>query len=126
MRLSKYRDDFKTNYEWEEKISIGKIDDNQEKAICFYNSKRTLAPTNAIDKRSYKIKPITILLRFTKNQDKAEEKAISIYEFYENRTFFIEGKRITTQHLYEEPNNLGTDVNGVYEYSLEINFLEER
>lgn len=126
MTLKEYREEFKNTFNWEDSLTIGKIDNNKDKAVCFYNSKRTLSPIKAIDKNSYKIKPITILLRYTTNQDTAEQMANSIYEFYDDRTFFIEKKRITTQHIYSEPVNLGTDDSGVYEYSLEINFLEER
>ena len=68
MTLKEYKDYFKTSFKWNEVISIGKIDNNQEKALCFYNSKRTLTPIKAIDKNTYKINPITILLRYTKNQ----------------------------------------------------------
>ena len=126
MTLKQYKEEFKASFKWDEAISIGKIDNNKEKAICFYNSKRTLSPQKAIDKNSYKIKPITILLRYTKNQDTAEQKALSIYEFYDDRIFYIDNKRIHAFHLYSEPNNLGTDSDGVYEYSFEINMLEER
>ena len=101
-----------------------KIDDNKEKAICFYNSKRTLSPIKAIDKNTYKIKPITILLRYTKNQDTAEKMAISIYEFFDERNIEIEERVVIAQHLYSGPVSLGTDDNGVYEYSIEINLLE--
>lgn len=126
MTLKQYKDDFKASFNWNEAISIGKIDNNKEKAICFYNSKRTLSPVKAIDESSYKYKPITILLRYTKNQDTAEQMANSIYEFYDDRTFNIENKRVYAQHLYSDPMNLGTDENGVYEYSIELNILEER
>lgn len=126
MTLKQYRDDFKASFNWNEAISIGKIDNNKEKAICFYNSKRTLTPVKAIDESSYKFKPITILLRYTKNQDTAEQMANAIYEFYDDRTFNIENKRVYAQHLYSEPMSLGTDDDGVYEYSIEINMLEER
>lgn len=126
MTLKQYRDDFKASFNWNEAISIGKIDNNKEKAICFYNSKRTLTPVKAIDESSYKFKPITILLRYTKNQDTAEQMANAIYEFYDDRTFNIEAKRVYAQHLYSEPMSLGTDDDGVYEYSIEINILEER
>ena len=126
MTLKQYKDYFKTSFNWNEDISIGKIDNNKEKAICFYNSKRTLAPTKAINKSSYKIKPITILLRYTKNQDTAEQMAISIYKFFDDRIFNIGENKVKTQHVYDDPNNLGTDDVGVYEYSLEINFIEER
>lgn len=121
MTLKQYKDYFKSSFNWNEVISIGKIDNNKEKAICFYNSKRTLSPIKAIDKNTYKIKPITILLRYTKNQDTAEIMANSIYEFFDDR--LIEGQ-VIAQHLYSEPINLGTDDNGVYEYSFEINMLE--
>lgn len=126
MTLKQYKDYFKTSFNWNEAISIGKIDNNKEIAICFYNSKRTLAPIKTIDNNTYKFKPITILLRYTKNQDIAETTANSIYDFFDERYFTIENKRVIAQHVYSEPINLGTDDDGVYEYSLEINFLEER
>lgn len=124
MTLKQYKDYFKASFNWNEAISIGKIDDNKEKAICFYNSKRTLSPIKAIDKNTYKIKPITILLRYTKNQDTAEKMAISIYEFFDERNIEIEERVVIAQHLYSGPVSLGTDDNGVYEYSIEINLLE--
>lgn len=127
--LKQLKDYFKSEFKWVDSVSIGKIDNNQEKAICFYNSKRTLAYQNTIggsvNKSTY-IKPITILLRYTKNQDSAEKKAQEIYEFFEGRTFFVEGKRIFVQMYYEEPINLGTDDKNIYEYSVELNLYVER
>lgn len=129
MTLKQYKDYFKENFKWAESISIGKIDDNQEKAICFYNSNRNLAyvgTIGGIKNKSTNIKPITILLRYTKNQYSAEVMAQQIYDFFNERSFFIENKRIFTQMIYSEPINLGTDDNNVYEYSIELNFYEER
>lgn len=124
MTLKQYKDYFKASFNWNEAISIGKIDNNKEMAICFYNSKRTLSPIKAIDNNTYKIKPITILLRYTKNQNTAEEMAISIHEFFDERNFMIGDKQVISQHLYSDPITLGTDDNGIYEYSFEINMLE--
>ena len=124
MRIKQYKDYFKTSFNWNEAISIGKIDNNKDKAICFYNSKRTLAPIKAIDQNTYKINPITILLRYTKNQDKAEEMALSIYDFFNDRKIEIDNKLIIAQHIYSAPITLGTDEDGVYEYSLEIDLIE--
>ena len=129
MRLSQYRDYFAENFEWENSISIGKIDNNQEKTICFYNSNRQLAyvgTMGGISNNSTNIKPVTILLRYTKNQDSAEEMALKIFDFFNERSFYIDEKRIFTQMLYNSPINLGTDDNNVYEYSFELNFYEER
>lgn len=127
--LKQVKDYFKDTFNWSDSISIGKIDNNQEKAICFYNSKRNLSYNPVIGGNALKstyIKPITILLRYTKNQNDAEIKAQEIYEFFEERTFFIGNKRIFVQMYNEEPMSLGTDDNNVYEYSIEINLFIER
>ena len=129
MTLKQYKDYFKKEFKWTESISIGKIDNNQEKAICFYNSQRGqpyIGTLGGKTNRSTNIKPVTILLRYTKNQDSAEQMAQKIYEFYEERTFFINSKRIFTIMTYQYPLNLGTDEKNVYEYSIELDFYEER
>lgn len=127
--LKQIKDYFKENFKWIDDISIGKIDNNQEKAICFYNSKRQLSYQSTFGGKANSttyIKPITILLRYTKNQNSAEIKAQEIFEFFEERTFFIESKRIFVQMYINEPINLGTDDNNVYEYSFELDFHIER
>lgn len=127
--LKQIKDYFKDEFNWEEVISIGKVDNNQEKALCFYNSKRELSyqgTIGGIANSSTYIKPVTILLRYTKNQDSAEVMAQKIYEFFEERTFYIDEKRIFTQMYYNAPINLGTDDNNVYEYSIELNLFVER
>ena len=129
MTLKQYKDYFKDNFKWTDSISIGKVDNNQEKAICFYNSNRNLGYVGTIGglkNKSTNIKSITILLRYTKNQDSAEIMAQQIYDFFNERSFFIENKRIFTQMIYSEPISLGTDDKNVYEYSFELNFYEER
>jgi hypothetical protein len=129
MTLKEYKDYFKQEFRWEYSISIGKIDNNQEKAICFYNSKRNseyVGVFGGIKNKSTNIKPITILLRYTKNQNDAEIMAQKIYDFYNERSFFIDSKRVFVEMIYNEPINLGTDDNNVYEYSIELNFYEER
>lgn len=129
MTLKQYKNYFKEDFKWTDSISIGKIDNNQEKAICFYNSNRNLAyigTLGGLENKSTNIKPITILLRYTKNQNDAEIMAQKIYDFFNERSFFIENKRIFVQMIYSEPISLGTDDNNVYEYSIELNFYEER
>lgn len=127
MRLKQYKDYFKKEFGWNDSISIGKIDNNQEKAICFYNSKAGLSyqgVIGGIKNKTTNIKPVTILLRYTKNQDTAEQMAESIYKFFEERTFYFDRKRIFTQMVYDAPIDLGTDDKNVYEYSIELNFYE--
>ena len=129
MTLKEYKDYFKQEFRWEDSISIGKIDNNQEKAICFYNSKMSndyVGVFGGTNNKSTNIKSVTILLRYTKNQNDAEIMAQKIYDFFNERSFFINNKRVFVQHLYNEPINLGTDDNNVYEYSIELKFYEER
>lgn len=128
MTLKQYKDYFKENFKWTESISTGKINKNREKAICFYD-KRTQNYVGVIGgnkNKSTTIKPITILLRYTKNQNDAEIMAQKIYDFFNERSFFIEEKRVFIQMLYEGPISLGTDDNNVYEYSIEFDSYEER
>ena len=129
LTLKKIKDYFKSEYGWTDSISIGKIDNDKEKALCFYNSKRELAYSPTIGGKNTKstyIKPITILLRYTKNKDSAEIKAQDIYEFFEQRTFYIDEKRIFVVMDSEEPIDLGTDDKNIYEYSIELNLYVER
>ena len=127
MTLLELKDYFKTNFNWSDSISIGLINKNEEKAICFYNSNRTQLYSPMIGgNKSTKIIPITILLRYTKNKNNADLMAKSIYEFFERRAFFIGNKRVFVMMIYDDPIDLGADNEGVYEYSFEIDFYKER
>ena len=127
MTLLGLKDYFKSNFNWSDSISIGKIDNNQEKAICFYNSNRTQPYMPMIGRnKSTKIIPITIVLRYTKNKNTADLMAKSIYEFFEGRTFYIDNKRVFVMMIYEDPIDLGTDDKNVYEYSIDFDLYVER
>ena len=129
MTLKQYKDYFKENFKWTDSISTGKIDNNQEKALCFYNSQRNssyVGVFGGIKNKSTNIKSVTILLRYTKNQNIAEVMAQQIYDFFNERSFFINQKRVFIQMIYSEPISLGTDEKNVYEYSIELDFYEER
>ena len=52
--IKQIKDYFKAESNWSDSISIGKIDNNQEKAICFYNSKRQLAYSPVIGGKNNK------------------------------------------------------------------------
>ncbi len=129
MNLSKIKDYFKNTFNWNDTISIGKIDNNQEKAICFYPSQREIAKIQTVGGKknnTYTIISATILLRYTKNQASANEMAQKIYDFFNERSFFIDEKRVFTIMYSNSPIWLGTDDKNVYEYSLEIDFYKER
>lgn len=128
MIVDDYLTDFETNFNFDGTKTTGKIDRNKEKAICFYPSKREFSYDGVVGGKANKstiIKPITILLRYTKNQKYAEQMAKAIFDFYNERTFFINNKRIFVMMPYNDPIYYGTDEFGVFEYSIELDLYEE-
>lgn len=104
--------------------SIGKIDNNQEKAIAIYSNRRQLDSLSKFkDLQSYGILPITLLLRWTKNYNTAETKTNDIYELLDCSSFFIDDYKCNINCLYDGPIDLGSDENGVYKFSIELNLL---
>ena len=129
MTLKAIKDYFKTAFPWSDSISIGKIDNNSEKAVCFYNSRNAAPKISSVGGRqnkNYELKPVTILLRWGRNADAAEIKAKEIYDFFDERDFYIDGKRVFIISRYEGPIDLGTDDKGVYEYSFELDFYSQK
>lgn len=107
-----------------DKWYIGKMDDNQEKAISIYSNRRQLDSLSKFkDLQSYGILPITLLLRWTKNYNTAEIKANDIYELLDCSSFFIDDYKCNINCLYDGPIDLGSDENGVYKFSIELNLL---
>ena len=124
LKTVKVKDYLKTVIKDCDKWYIGKMDDNQEKAIAIYSNRRNLAKiSNFKNLQSYGIIPITLLLRWTKNYNTAETKANDIYELLDCSSFFIDDYRCNINCLYDGPIDLGSDENGVYKFSIEFNLL---
>ena len=124
LKTVKVKDYLKTIIKDCDKWYIGKMDENQEKAISLYSNRRNLAKiSNFKNLQSYGIIPITLLLRWTKNYNTAETKANDIYELLDCSSFFIDDYRCNINCLYDGPIDLGPDKNGVYKFSIELNLL---
>lgn len=124
LKTVKVKDYLKTVIKDCDKWFIGKIDDNQEKAIAIYSNKRQIDSISKFKNlQSYGILPITLLLRWTKNYNTAETKANEIYELLDCSSFFIDDYRCNINCLYDGPIDLGSDENGVYKFSIELNLL---
>ena len=124
LKTIKVKDYLKTIIKDCDKWYIGKMDDNQEKAIAIYSNRRNLAKiSNFKNLQSYGILPITLLLRWTKNYNTAETKANDIYELLDCSSFFIDDYKCNINCLYDGPIDLGSDENGVYKFSIELNLL---
>lgn len=124
LKTVKVKDYLKTVIKDCDNWSIGKIDNNQEKAISLYSNRRKLDSLSKFKNlQSYGILPITLLLRWTKNYNTAETKANDIYELLDCSSFFIDDYRCNINCLFDGPIDLGSDENGVYKFSIELNLL---
>lgn len=124
LQTVKVKDYLKTVISECEKWYIGKMDENQDKAITIYTNRRKTDKISDFKKlQSYGILPITLLLRWTKNYNLAETKANNIYELLDCSSFFIDDYRCNIDCLYDGPIDLGSDENGVYKFSIELNLL---
>ena len=123
--LKAIKDFFNTKYGWSDSISVGRIDKDCDRAVCFYRSKVPLPKLSALggkENKSFERLPVTMLLRFTKSPETAAEKAQELYDFFDEKTFVIENRRVFVISRYDIPIDLGSDENGVCEYSLELDF----
>lgn len=110
---------------------IGKLDNKQENSIGIYQRKTIDAPRIAIGGRSlasYDVKSISILIHWNKNANETEKRAQYIY----NRLFEAESVVIgetpikMISLLQNEPVDVGTDDNNVYERVIELDLYYER
>ena len=127
--LTAIKDYFKAGFNWAEKISIGKIDNNADKAICFYGSNVTRAAAHAWGGKalqSYHHKAVTILIRWGREKQAAEDKAQAVFDFFDETQFTLNDKHAFALSVYDGAIDLGTDENGVYEYSIELDFYVKK
>ena len=129
MTLQALKDFFKTEVGWTDSISICNIDRNAERAVCFYPSRVPRAKIHTVggrDNRTYGLLPVTVLLRWGRNAAAAAQKAEELYNFFDEKTFCSQEKRVFIISRYDSAIPLDTDEGGVYEYSLEFDVYFEK
>lgn len=110
---------------------IGKLDNKQENSIGIYQRKTIDGPRVAIGGRSlasYDVKSISILIHWNKNANETEKRAQYIYNrLFEAESVVIGGTPIKMIALLQnEPVDVGTDDNNVYERVIELDLYYER
>lgn len=114
-----------------DRVYIGKLDNKQEKSIGVYARNGNGVPITAlggIQNSSYDIKPVSLLVHWNKNKEEAEAAAFKLFEKLQKET------RVTIGNIHipcirlmvPEPQDVGTDNNGVYEYVIWIDFVYQK
>lgn len=110
---------------------IGKLDNKQENSIGIYQRKTIDGPRIAIGGRtlaSYEVKSISILIHWNKNANETEKRAQYLYNrLFKAESVVIGGTPIKMIALLQnEPVDVGTDDNNVYERVIELDLYYER
>lgn len=126
--LATFRDYLKT-LSLADNYYIGKIDNTKLKTIGIYGQP-SLRRVEAIGKASsYDIAGIRMLVHWNKNARESEEAARNIFESirYITDADISESVHVNYLDLIEpEPNFIGTDDNGVYEYHISARIYYRR
>lgn len=112
-------------------VYMGKLDAKQDQSIGVYYLKRSAPYTVAIggkDKESYGTKQISILIHWNRSMRDTEAVASELFDkLAAMREVRIHEKQIKFIHpLVDQPVDVGTDDNGIYEMVIEIELIYER
>ena len=110
---------------------IGKLDNKKEKSIGVYQLKTSRVPDIAIggnDCTKTLTKSVSILIHWNQNANDTEYKALELYvKMLNSRNFEINNLKVNYIELLEnEPVDVGTDENNVYERVIEAIFYYEK
>lgn len=110
---------------------IGKLDNKMEKSIGVYQRQENGPPVTAIGGlgcTKYDIKKISVLVHWSKNARETEAAASALFEKLRHFTSVEIGQTHITylMLLIPEPQDVGTDDNGVYERVIWFDLYYER
>lgn len=112
-------------------VYMGKLDDKKQKSIGVYNRKESGSPYIAIGGLScttYDTKPVSLLIHWNKSKAETEQAACEIFKKLRSVTSLDIGDTHINflRLMVPEPQDVGTDDKGVYEYVIWLDFIYER
>ena len=115
----------------DDRVYIGKMDGKKQKSIGVYSRPTSGNPNIAIgglDCTTYDTKPISLLVHWNKSKGEAEEAAYGLFEQLRSATSLNIGDTHINflRLMVPEPQDIGTDEGGVYEYVIWLDFIYQR
>ncbi len=123
--------DWLKSFGFAEHYYIGKLDNKEQKSIGVYQRKETGTPRitiGGLDNTRYDMKRISVLLHWNQNARETEEAALAFWEKLREVTNVQIGETHVDylMLLVPEPQDVGTDDNGVYERVIWFDLYYER
>ena len=115
----------------DDNVYVGKLDNKQQKSIGVYSRSSSGPPNIALgglDYTSYVVRPISLLVHWNRCKPESEAAAYKLFESIRN----VSSLDIGDTHInyirlmVPEPQDVGTDDNGVYEYVIWLDFIYQR
>lgn len=115
----------------DEHVYIGKLDNKKQKSIGVYSRASSGEPHIALgglNCTTYDTKPVSLLIHWNKSKDETERTAYELFEKLRNiSSLDLGGIHINYLRLMvPEPQDVGTDDNGVYEYVIWLDLIYQR
>ncbi len=115
----------------DEHVYMGKLDNKKQKSIGVYSRSSSGPPNIAlggVDYTSYDVRPISLLVHWNSSKPESEAAAYKLFETIRNvYSLDIGDTHINYIRLMvPEPQDVGTDDNGVYEYVIWLDFIYQR
>lgn len=112
-------------------VYIGKMDGKKQKSIGVYSRPTSGMPNMALGGMgctTYNIKPISLLVHWCKDKGTAEAAAYELFEKLKSVTSLSIGDAHINylRLMVPEPQDVGTDDSGVYEYVIWLDFIYQR
>ena len=111
--------DWLESYHAAQNYYIGKLDNKQMYSIGVYQRKTNVEPRIAIGGRnlaSYDVKSVSILIHHNQNANETEKRANYLFNQ------ILKAENVVIRLLSNEPIDVGTDDNNVYERVIELDF----
>lgn len=112
-------------------VYCGKLDDKKNKSIGVYNNNKQRPVQMAVGglkNSSYRIKSVSILVHWNKSVRDTEKAAEQLYNMLRdtNHRIINDTQVLFTKMQVDEPVDVGTDDNGIFESVIELDIYYER
>lgn len=115
----------------DENVYIGKLDNKKQKSVGVYGRASSGSPHTALgglEHTTYDTRPISLLVHWTKSKGESEKAAYGLFDKLREMTSLTIGETPIRYLclMVPEPQDVGTDDSGIYEYVIWLDLIYQR